>query len=105
MVKHVGRKTKKVGPARGLGPRYGSTVRKRYVRVTAGLKKAHKCPQCGFVRVKRESVGVWKCKKCGYTFAGGAYMPVTKLGVVAKRAAKGTVAEETVAPVVAEETQ
>ena len=97
----MGRKTKKVGPARGLGPRYGSTVRKRYVRVTAGLKKAHRCPQCGFLRVKRESVGVWKCKKCGYTFAGGAYTPVTKLGVVAKRAAKGAVTEETAAPVAA----
>ena len=101
----MGRKTKKVGPTRGLGPRYGSTVRKRYIRVTAGLKKAHKCPQCGFVRVKRESVGVWKCKKCGYTFAGGAYVPVTKLGVVAKRAAKGTVAGETAAIVATEETE
>jgi large subunit ribosomal protein L37Ae len=96
-------RTKKVGPSRGLGARYGSTVRKRYVRATAGLKKAHRCPQCGFLRVKRESVGVWKCKKCGYTFAGGAYMPFTKLGVVAKRAAKGTVAGETAAPVAAEE--
>ena len=104
-MKQLGRKTKKVGPTRGLGPRYGSTVRKRYIRVTAGLKKAHKCPQCGFVRVKRESVGVWKCKKCDYTFAGGAYMPVTKLGIVAKRAAKGTVAGETAAPVAAKETE
>ena len=103
MVKTLGRKTKKVGPTQGFGPRYGSTVRKRYIRVVAGLKKPHKCPQCGFVRVKRESVGVWKCKKCGYTFAGGAYIPVTKLGVVAKRAAKGTVAEETATPVAAAE--
>ena len=92
-------RTKKVGPTRGLGARYGSTVRKRYIRATAGLKKAHKCPQCGFQRVKRESVGIWKCKKCGYTFAGGAYMPSTKLGVVAKRAAKGTVYGEVTAPV------
>lgn len=99
----MGRKTKKVGHTRGLGPRYGSTVRKRYIKVTAGLKKAHKCPQCGFVRVKRQSVGVWKCRKCGYTFAGGAYTPVTKLGVVAKRVAKGTVAGETAAPVPTEE--
>jgi large subunit ribosomal protein L37Ae len=103
MVKTLGRKTKKVGPTQGFGPRYGSTVRKRYIRVIAGLKKPHRCPQCGLVRVKRESVGVWKCKKCGYTFAGGAYIPVTKLGVVAKRAAKGTVAEETATPVAAAE--
>ena len=92
-------KTKKVGPSRGLGARYGSTVRKRYVRVTAGLKKTHRCPQCGFARVRRESVGIWKCKKCSYTFAGGAYKPFTKLGVVAKRAAKGTVAGELTAPI------
>jgi large subunit ribosomal protein L37Ae len=94
LVKQLG-KMKKVGPTRGLGPRYGATVRKRYVKVITELKKEHKCPQCGFARVRRESVGVWKCKKCGFTFTGGAYTPVTKLGVVAKRAAKGAPAEET----------
>lgn len=94
-------RTKKVGPTRGLGTRYGATVRKRYRQVTAGLKHAHKCPQCGFVKVKRQSVGVWKCGKCQYTFTGGAYTPTTKLGVVAKRAAKGEIAESTEA--VAEE--
>jgi large subunit ribosomal protein L37Ae len=86
---------KKVGSQRGLGVRYGSTVRKRYTKVIEGLRKRHKCPQCGFIKVKRESVGVWKCKKCSYTFTGGAYLPVTKLGIVAKRAAKGVPIEET----------
>ncbi len=81
-------KMKKVGPTRGFGARYGSSLRKRYIKVVVGLKKPHKCPQCGFMRVKRESVGIWKCKKCEYTFTGGAYLPVTKLGIVAKRAAK-----------------
>ena len=71
------------------------------MQVTAGLKHAHKCPQCGFVKVKRQSVGVWKCGKCQYTFTGGAYTPTTKLGVVAKRAAKGEIAESSEA--VAEE--
>ena len=88
-------KMKKVGPTRGLGVRYGSAVRKRYARAIAGLKKKHRCPQCGFVKVKRVSVGVWSCRKCDYTFAGGAYVPTTKLGVVAKRAAKGAPVEET----------
>lgn len=96
-------RTKKVGPTRGLGTRYGATVRKRYVKVVTELKKPHRCPECGFVRVKRESVGVWKCRKCGYTFAGGAYTPVTKLGVVAKRVAKGAPVEETVKAVAAAE--
>jgi len=102
LVKLLG-KMKKGGPTRGLGMRYGATVRKRYVKVITELKKAHKCPQCGFVRVKRESVGVWKCKKCGFTFTGGAYTPVTKLGVVAKRAAKGAPVEEMAKAVAATE--
>ncbi|MDR2719968.1 MAG: 50S ribosomal protein L37ae [Nitrososphaerota archaeon] len=93
---------KKVGSTRGLGARYGSTVRKRYVKVITELKKPHRCPQCGFVRVHRVSVGVWKCNKCSYTYAGGAYTPLTKLGVIAKRSAKGAVEDtpKTTAPTV-----
>jgi len=90
----MGNRTKKVGPTRGLGPRYGSTVRKRYIKVMEEMKKPHKCPQCGFSRVKRESVGIWKCRKCGFTYTGGAYTPITKLGIVAKRSAKGAAVEE-----------
>ena len=86
-------KMKKVGSTRGLGARYGSTVRKRYVKVITELKKPHRCPQCGFVKVHRVSVGVWQCNKCSYTYAGGAYTPVTKLGVIAKRSAKGATEE------------
>ena len=90
----MGRKTKKVGMTRGLGTRYGATVRKRYVKVVTEAKQTHKCPQCGSVAVKRESVGVWNCRKCGLTFSGGAYTPVTKLGVVAKRQVKSLSSSE-----------
>jgi large subunit ribosomal protein L37Ae len=94
-VKNSMPKAKKVGPTRGLGPRYGSTVRKRYIKVMVEMKKPHRCPSCGFPRVKRESVGVWACRKCGFKFTGGAYTPVTKLGAIAKRSAKGLPVEET----------
>ena len=87
-------RTKKVGPTRGLGVRYGSTVRKRYSKVVMEMKKPHRCPQCGFPRVKRVSVGVWGCRKCGFTFTGGAYTRTTKLGIVARRVAKGAPVEE-----------
>lgn len=87
-------RTRKVGPTRGLGARYGSTVRKRYIKVVTEMKKPHTCTQCGFARVKRQSVGVWKCEKCGFTFTGGAYTPTTKLGLVARRVAKGVPVEE-----------
>jgi large subunit ribosomal protein L37Ae len=90
----MGRKTKKVGLARGLGTRYGATVRKRWVKIVTETKKTHKCPQCSSAAVKRESVGIWNCRKCGHTFAGGAYVPVTKLGVVAKRQVKSLASSE-----------
>jgi large subunit ribosomal protein L37Ae len=90
----MGRRTKKVGMTRGLGARYGATVRKRYTKVLSEMKKDHKCPQCGSESIRRESVGVWNCRKCGLTFTGGAYTPVTKLGVVAKRGVKGLPAPE-----------
>ena len=91
----MGSRTKKVGPTRGLGVRYGATVRKRYAKIFTELKKTHVCPRCGFPRVKRESIGVWKCRKCDFTYTGGAYTPVTKLGAIAKRATKGAPTTET----------
>jgi len=96
------RKTK-VGATRGLGSRYGSTVRKRYAKVLSEMKKPHRCPQCDSTSVQRESVGIWTCRKCGLTFTGGAYTPVTKLGIVAKRAAKGLPTEVPEVPVEEEE--
>lgn len=82
-------RTKKVGPAGGLRARYGATVRKRYIEVVTETRKTHRCPQCNAPTIKRQSVGVWTCRKCGLTFTGGAYTPSTKLGVTAKRTAKG----------------
>ena len=86
-------KTKKIGPAGGFKARYGGTVRKRYVEVVSETKRPHSCPQCRAVAVKRQSVGIWKCRKCDFTFTGGAYTPATKLGETAKRAARGVSAE------------
>jgi len=86
----MGRKTKKVGPTRGFGSRYGATVRKRYMDIVSEMRKPHRCPQCHSLKVRRRSVGVWECRKCGFTFTGGAYTPSTKLGTIAARTAKGT---------------
>ena len=83
------RRTKKVGPTGGFGPRYGATVRKRYIEVVTKMKAPQRCPQCSSKTVKRKSVGVWKCRKCGFTFTGGAYVSSTKIGTMARRAAKG----------------
>jgi len=98
-------RAKKVGPTRGLGARYGATVRKRFIKISTEMKTPHRCPQCGFPRVRRVSVGVWGCKKCGFTFTGGAYTPSTKLGLVARRIAKGAPMEEAVKAEEEEETE
>ena len=78
-------RTKKRKTDHGLGPRYGRTVRKRRFEVEADLRKRHRCQKCGAKAVKRVSVGVWKCSKCGVTTSGGAYSPSSKIGEVAKR--------------------
>ena len=58
---------------RGLGAKYGGTLRKRYARIFRTLKTARECPSCSSMRLRRASSGIWKCKSCGYTVAGGAY--------------------------------
>jgi large subunit ribosomal protein L37Ae len=69
----------------GQGTRGGATLRKRYGRIMDSLHTYHKCPSCASPSVKRESVGLWACRKCGHTFAGGAYIPSTKLGQTSHR--------------------
>ena len=79
-------RTYKVGPSGSLGARYGTVARKRYATVITGLRAQHECPQCHITAVRRLSVGIWLCGRCGYKFAGGAYAPRTKLGEIAERA-------------------
>ena len=57
---------------RGLGAKYGGTLRKRYSRVFRTLKQARKCPACSSMRLSRSASGIWKCKSSGFTVAGGA---------------------------------
>ena len=69
----------------GLRGRGGATLRKRYGRIMDSLHTYHNCPSCASSSVKRVSVGLWGCRKCGYTFAGGAYTPSTKVGQASRR--------------------
>jgi large subunit ribosomal protein L37Ae len=65
------------GSAGRFGPRYGRFIRKRVVEVEQVSRAAHRCPQCDVIAVRRQGTGIWACRKCGYTFAGGAYVPQT----------------------------
>jgi large subunit ribosomal protein L37Ae len=70
----VGRK-KKIGTAGRFGSRYGKKDRQQVADIEKIQKQRHTCPRCGLPYVKRESTGIWKCKKCGNRFAGMAYYP------------------------------
>ena len=65
------------GSAGRFGCRYGRFIRKRVVEVETISRAAHRCPQCDVIAVRRQGTGIWACRKCGYTFAGGAYVPQT----------------------------
>ena len=84
---------KKTGVSESFGSRYGTMARKRYTAIMKIVKEKHECPSCGRRAVHRKSFGIWSCRKCGYTFAGGAYLPTTKLGTVARRAVSLSAAE------------
>ena len=71
----MAKKTKKVKIAGRLGSHYGSTVRKKWNSIMTKRIKIYDCPSCLKTGIIRESVGIWKCKKCNFTFAGGAYEP------------------------------
>lgn len=77
----MAKRTKKVGPAGRYKARYGVRARTRVRDIEIQQKKKYICPQCGKQAVKRDGTAIWTCKKCGNTFAGGAYIPNTAQGI------------------------
>lgn len=67
----MGRSKEKV--LKGLGVKYGRTLRMRYSRIALLLKSKRRCPSCGALKLRREAIGIWSCSKCGLELAGGAY--------------------------------
>lgn len=77
----MARKTRKTGAAGPLGPRYGVRVRRRVREIVETKSRWHVCPRCNHASVKRVASGIWRCRRCTYTFAGGAYRPVVTTSV------------------------
>jgi large subunit ribosomal protein L37Ae len=82
----MGRKTKKVGSTGRFGARYGAKLRRRVLDIDRRRADPQRCPSCATRALARQAVGLWNCKKCGLSFAGGAYVPFTDAGKAAKRA-------------------
>ncbi|KAI9261259.1 60S ribosomal protein L37a [Helicostylum pulchrum] len=55
------------------GTRYGASLRKTVKKMEITQHSKYTCTFCGKDAVKRTAVGIWKCKGCKKTMAGGAY--------------------------------
>ena len=53
---------------KGLGIKFGATVRKRYGKVYRTLHKKRRCPSCGSLRFGRLAAGIWQCPKCKFVY-------------------------------------
>ena len=56
-----------------LAHRYGASLRKQVKKMEITQHAKYVCTFCGKTTVKRHSVGIWNCKSCKKTVAGGAY--------------------------------
>ncbi|HKG89395.1 MAG TPA: 50S ribosomal protein L37 [Nitrososphaeraceae archaeon] len=69
----VSRKKQAHTGLKGLGIKFGATVRKRYGMAYNTLKQKRRCPSCGSLQFNRIASGIWYCPKCSYKIAAGAY--------------------------------
>lgn len=54
------------------GVRVGRKLRNQNLKIEE-KGRSMKCPSCGRARIKKLSVGVWKCRSCSNEFSGGAF--------------------------------
>jgi len=72
--------TKKVGSLGRYGVRVGRKIREEAKRIEDMRKQAKNCPQCGKKGIKRLASGIWCCKYCKFSFAGGSFLPKLNKG-------------------------
>jgi len=66
-------KTKKVKSSGRFGARYGKSVRTKITNIESKQRKKQRCPFCKKLGIKRQSKGIWECKKCGKKFASNTF--------------------------------
>ncbi|XP_062518002.1 large ribosomal subunit protein eL43-like [Corticium candelabrum] len=73
----MAKRTKKVGVVGKYGTRYGSSLRKMVKKIEITQHAKYTCMFCGKDAMKRQCVGIWKCKACRKVVAGGAWVVST----------------------------
>jgi len=74
----MSKRTQKTGATARFGSRYGVSVRRRAGAAISKVKRSYTCPVCQYQKVRRQASGIWHCKKCDHTFAGGVWEPFTR---------------------------
>ncbi|KAJ9599730.1 hypothetical protein L9F63_026420, partial [Diploptera punctata] len=70
----MAKRTKKVGITGKYGTRYGASLRKMVKKMEITQHSKYTCTFCGKDAMKRSCVGIWSCKRCKRTVAGGAWV-------------------------------
>eukprot|EP00892_Ulva_mutabilis_P011485 jgi/Ulvmu1/8709/UM047_0049.1 len=73
----MSKRTKKVGITGKYGTRYGASLRKIIKKMEVSQHSKFFCPFCGKTAMKRKAAGIWSCRACKKTVAGGAYVLTT----------------------------
>ncbi|MCI4339049.1 MAG: 50S ribosomal protein L37ae [Thermoplasmata archaeon] len=70
----MSKRTKKVGSAAWMGPRYGIRIRRRVLEIDRNMAKPAACPRCSTMTMHRVASGIFECRRCGTRFASNAYV-------------------------------
>ena len=80
----MAKRTKKAGICGKFGTRYGASLRKIVKKFEITQRARYVSPFSGKESVRRQAVGIWKCKSTGKKIAGGAWQLATASAVTAK---------------------
>ena len=59
-------------------------MRKQVKAIEILQRKKNICPFCGKTSIRRSAVGIWKCRACKRSIAGGAWEFITTAATTAK---------------------
>ena len=67
---------------------YGASLRKMVKKMEVTQHSKYTCSFCGKDNMKRKCVGIWKCRSCQKTVAGGAYVYSTSTAAAVRSAVR-----------------
>ena len=69
----MAKKVEKLKSTKRFGARYGPRNKLKRDKIEELQRKPQKCPYCLYMKVRRLTMGIWRCHKCKATFTGRAY--------------------------------